>query len=316
MKSINVFSGFDGMSCGQYVLRDLNVNLEGYFASEIKPHAMKVTNLHFPDTKQVGDITKIKGKDLPKIDLYIGGSPCQDFSQANKVRLGADGEKSGLFWEYVRLLNEVRTVNPDVLFFLENVKMKKEHEALVTEVMGVTPIKINSKLVSGQLRNRIYWTNINDGTIPQPEDKLEKFQNVLAEGYTDREKARTLLESDSRPLSTPVKMFHRYYAAGFTTLVFKNEEHYHLCKGHYENNFKGLSAKGIDSKLLDESVDCSVYEGLRYMNKEERCKLQGLPVNYCETLTENEAACLLGDGWNCQTIKHIFSHLPDDWFKK
>lgn len=313
MKSINVFSGFDGMSCGQFVLDRLGVSVGNYFASEVKTHAMKVTNLHYPNTKQVGDITKIKGGDLPVIDLYIGGSPCQDFSQANKVRLGTEGEKSGLFWEYVRILKEVKAINPDVLFFLENVKMKKEHEDLVTEVMGVVPVKINSKLVSGQLRNRIYWTNINQGNIQQPKDTGETFQSVLERGYTDREKARTLLESDSRPLSTPVKMFHRYFATGFTTLVFKDKNHYEDCKRHYLENFKGMSAKEIDVKL-SEDVDCDVYEGLRYLNKKERCRLQGLPDNYCDTLTENEAACLLGDGWNCQTIKHIFSNLPKEWF--
>lgn len=314
-KGINVFSGFDGMSCGQVVLKDLGVNLKNYFASEIKDHAIKITQTHFPDTKQLGDITKIKGCDLPEIDLFIGGSPCQDFSQANKVRLGTDGIKSGLFWEYVRLLEEVKTINPDVIFFLENVKMKKEHEALVTEVMGVKPVKINSKLLSGQLRNRTYWTNINGGVIPQPEDTLIELKDVLTSGYTDRQKARTLLESDSRPLATPVKMFHRYYATGFTTLIFKGKYHYDQCKEHYDKSFKGLSAKGIDEKL-ERGVDCSVYAGVRYLNKKERSLLQGLPEDYCQELTENEAACLLGDGWNCQTIKHIFKYLPEKWFNK
>lgn len=315
MKNVNVFSGFDGMSCGQYVLDILGVNTGNYFASEIKNHAMKVTNKHFPSTTQLGDITKIKGESLPKIDLYIGGSPCQDFSQANRERKGVEGEKSGLFWEYVRLLNEVREINPDVLFFLENVKMKKEHEDLITGVMGVEPVKINSKLVSGQLRNRLYWTNINNGEIAQPEDKKINLQDILTEGFTDREKARTLLESDSRPLSTPVKMFHRYYATGFTTLIFKDENHYHDCKTHYNNHFKGCSAKEIDTLIEDGNIDLSTYEGVRYMNKQERCRLQGLPEDYCDVLTENEAACLLGDGWNCQTIQHIFNHLPTNWFK-
>lgn len=313
MKSINVFSGFDGMSCGNVVLSLLGINVTNYLASEIKAHAMKVTQQHFPHTKQVGDITKIKATDLPKIDLYIGGSPCQDFSQANKVRLGTDGVKSGLFWEYVRLLEEVKEINPDVLFFLENVKMKKEHEDLVTEVMGVTPVKINSKLVSGQLRNRIYWTNINNGNIPQPNDRNISFQEVLTSGWTDRDKSRTLLESDSRPLSTPIKMFHRYYATGFTTLIFKDENHYLSCKEHYNKHFKGCSAKEIDVLIKEGDFDLTIYDGVRYMNKQERCKLQGLPTNYCDSLTENDAACLLGDGWNVQTIEHIFSHLPNEW---
>ncbi len=313
-KGINVFSGFDGMSCGQIALSNSKININKYFSSEIKDHAVKITQQHYPETIQVGDITTINARDLPKIHLYIGGSPCQDFSQANKVRLGADGDKSGLFWEYVRLLKEIREVNPDVIFFLENVKMKKEHEDLVTEVMGVSPVKINSKLVSPQLRNRLYWTNINDGVILQPEDKGFSFQEALDFGYTNREKARTLLESDSRPLSTPVKMFHRYYSKGFTNLIFNTESHYHACKEHYDTYFSNCSAKEIDLLLKDNVIDLSVYEGVRYLTKKERCRLQGVSPDYCDKLTENEASCLLGDGWNVQTVEYIFSHLPKKWF--
>lgn len=306
-EGINVFSGFDGMSCGQVTLDKLGVKVNNYFASEIKPHAIKVAQEHYPSTKQLGDITKIKGSALPRIDLFIGGSPCQDFSQANKERLGADGIKSGLFWEYVRLLKEVKEINPDVKFFLENVSMKKEHEALVTEVMGVVPVKINSELVSGQLRNRLYWTNISDD-IKQPSRLEINLQSVLEYGYTDRLKSRALLESDSRPLATPVKMFHRYYATGFTTLIFKDEEHYNECKDHYEKYFKGCSAKQIDL-ILENIPSVSVYDGVRYLNKTERERLQGLPEGYTNKLTANEAACLLGDGWNVQTISHIFNYL-------
>lgn len=144
--------------------------------------------------------------------------------------------------------------------------MKKEHEKIVTSVMGVEPIRINSELVSGQLRNRLYWTNINGGHIQQPRNTGTKFQDVLIKGYTDREKARTLLESDSRPLTTPVKMFHRYYATGFTSVIFKDKTHYWGCKKHYDENFKNLSAKDIDIKIKELNVDCSVYQGLRYLD--------------------------------------------------
>lgn len=305
---INVFSGFDGMSCGNIALSGLGGGVNKYYASEIKTHAIAVTQEHFPNTIQLGDISKIKATDLEKIDLFIGGSPCQDFSQANKTRLGTDGVKSGLFWEYVRLLKEVKEINPSVKFFLENVKMKKEHEAVITNALGVAPVNINSKLVSPQLRNRFYWTNITDA-IEQPCDTQEMLQDILLDGFTDRDKARALLESDSRPLATPVKMFHRYYAKGFTTLIFKDKVHFEECKNHYNKYFNGLSAKEIDTLLKDSQVNVDVYDGVRYMYKQEREILQGVPSGYTETLTENEAACLLGDGWNVPTIKHIFGYL-------
>jgi DNA-cytosine methyltransferase len=151
---MNVLSLFDGMSCGQIALNKLGINYENYFASEIKPHAMAVTQSNFPNTHQVGDVTKLSANNLPNIDLLIGGSPCQDFSRANRVQKGADGEKSGLFWEYVRLLKELKPK----YFLLENVRMKKEWQDLISEELGVQPIRINSSLVSGVLRDRFYWT--------------------------------------------------------------------------------------------------------------------------------------------------------------
>jgi intein/homing endonuclease len=221
---------------------------------------------------------------------------CQDFSQANRERKGVEGSKSGLFWEWVRLVKETRPK----YFLLENVKMKKEHEKVVTDVLGVEPIKINSKLVSGQLRNRLYWTNIPDIKIPEEIDI--KLQDVLTDGYTDREKSRCLLESDSRPLATPVKMFHRYYSTGFTTLVFKSEQHYLDCKEHYDTHHKGKAAKDI----LESDP---VYEGLRYLNQTELERLQTVPEGYTKSLSRNNAACLLGDGWTVDVIRHILSYM-------
>lgn len=293
---MNVLSLFDGMSCGQIALERSGVKVNKYFACEIKPHAIKVTQHNYPNTIQLGDVTKVKGEDLPKIDLLIGGSPCQDFSQANKERKGVEGEKSGLFWEYVRLLNET---NPRY-FLLENVRMKKDQENIITEALGVNPININSKLVSGQLRNRYYWTNIPVGKL---EDLGIKLNDVLDDGYSEREKSRCLLESDSRPLTTPVKMFHRHQK--FKTLVFKDGKHYAACKTHYEKNFKGSSAKDID--LF--KGDLSIYNGIRYLNRRESERLQTVPGGYTDSVPELDALCLLGDGWTVDVIAHIFKNL-------
>jgi DNA (cytosine-5)-methyltransferase 3A len=299
---MNVLSLFDGMSCGQIALERAGIKVDKYYASEIKEHAIKVTQSNYPNTIQLGDVTKIKASDLPKIDLLVGGSPCQDFSQANKERKGLDGEKSGLFFQYLRLLKELKPK----YFLLENVKMKKEHQDIISYYLGVEPININSKIISGQLRNRFYWTNIRN--IEPLKDKGVNLSSILSDGYTDRLKSRALLESDSRPLSTSVKMFHRYYAKGFTTVVFKDKNHYNECKLHYEQNYKGLSANEIDDNLVDNSV----YDGLRYLNQNELERLQTIPHNYTKELDRNDAACLLGDGWTVDVIAHIFKGLKDE----
>ena len=297
---MNVLSLFDGMSCGRIALERAGIQVDNYFSSEIKDYAIKVANENYPQDKdnRLGDIQQISQKQLPKIDLLIGGSPCQDFSGANKERLGVEGEKSGLFYEYVRLLKEC---NPKY-FLLENVRMKKEHQDLISRELGCEPIVINSELLAPHLRHRLYWTNIPvDIDI---KDKNLVLNDFLIEGYSDRKKARTLLESDSRPLSTPIKMAHRYFNTGFTTLIFKSKEHYDEIKSHFDKRFKGKSAKEIDT--LIQGMDLSLYQGLRYMRKEEREACQTVPKGYTSRLSENEAACILGDGWTVDVIAHIF----------
>lgn len=187
---LNVLSLFDGMSCGQLALQKAGINVNQYFASEIKPHAIKVTQHNFPNTIQLGSVLNVKASDLPKIDLLIGGSPCQDFSSANKEKLGLQGEKSGLFYEYLRLLKECEPK----YFLLENVAMDDYSYAAISEMLGTYPTNINSELVSGQLRQRSYWTNIGPESfdlfgnrysmIPQPRNKKIKFQDLLENGYT------------------------------------------------------------------------------------------------------------------------------------
>jgi DNA-cytosine methyltransferase len=300
---MNVLSLFDGMSCGRIALERAGIKVDKDYSSEIKEYAIKVANENYPQDKdyRLGDVTKIKANELSQIDLLIGGSPCQDFSGANKERLGIKGTKSGLFYEYVRLLNECKPK----YFLLENVRMKKEHQDLISKEIGYEPIVINSELVSPHLRHRLYWTNIpNVKKIKNTELQLNNF---LEKGYSDRKKARTLLESDSRPLSTPIKMAHRYFNTGFTTLIFKDKEHFNNIKIHFDLNFKGKSAKEID--VLIKSIDLSLYNGLRYMNNREREYCQTIPKGYTDSLTQNEAACLLGDGWTVEVIKYILKEM-------
>jgi DNA (cytosine-5)-methyltransferase 3A len=281
---LNVLSLFDGMSCGQIALQKAGIKVNQYFASEIKPHAIKVTQHNFPNTIQLGSVLDVKASELPKIDLLIGGSPCQDFSSANKEKLGLQGEKSGLFYEYLRLLKECEPK----YFLLENVAMDNYSYAAISEMLGTYPTNINSELVSGQLRQRSYWTNIGPESfdlfgnrysmIPQPRNKKIKFQDLLENGYTDRLKARCILESESRPLVSKDKLFRRYNELGFINIVFDNP-------------------------------DCKYNENIRILTQTELERLQTVPEGYTSILKRNDAACLLGDGWTVDTIAHIFSFI-------
>jgi DNA (cytosine-5)-methyltransferase 3A len=165
-----VLSVFDGMSCGQLALQRAGIEYKEYFASEIDKHAISVTQHNFPNTKELGSITELKTEKLPKIDLLIGGSPCQSFSNAG-LRNGFDG-KSKLFYEYVRVLKETKPT----YFLLENVKMKKEWQDIISKELGVEPIEICSSLFSAQQRKRLYWTNINVDL-----SKLPKSNEVIAD---------------------------------------------------------------------------------------------------------------------------------------
>lgn len=190
-EDLNVLSLFDGMSCGQLALQKAGIKVNQYYAAEIDKYAIQVTQKNFPNTIQLGDVTKVKGSDLPKIDLIIGGSPCQGFSFAGKG-LNFEDPRSKLFFEFVRLIKEC---NPK-WFFLENVRMKKEHELVISQYMKVAPIEINSALVSAQNRVRLYWTNINEkpyglfgdmvADIPQPKDQGVLLQDVLEDNVPDK----------------------------------------------------------------------------------------------------------------------------------
>jgi DNA-cytosine methyltransferase len=169
---MNVLSLFDGMSCGRLALDRLGIEVDQYYAAEIDKYAIQVTQENWPETIQLGDVTQIKGKDLPKIDLILAGSPCQGFSFAGK-QLAFDDPRSALFFEFVRILKEC---NPKY-FLLENVKMKKEFLDIITQQVGAEPILINSALVSAQNRQRYYWTNIPG--VEQPENRGIVLRDIL-----------------------------------------------------------------------------------------------------------------------------------------
>jgi len=175
---MNVLSLFDGISCGRVALERAGIKVDKYYASEIDKYAISISQKNYPDIIQVGSVIDLKGQDFKEIDLIIGGSPCQSFSNAGN-RQGFDG-KSGLFYEFVRLVKEVKPK----YFLLENVKMKQEWQDVISEEMGVKPIEINSNLVSGQNRERLYWTNIPN--IEQPEDKNISITDILQDSVDEK----------------------------------------------------------------------------------------------------------------------------------
>ena len=211
---MNVLSLFDGMSCGQQALERIGIKVDNYFASEIDKYAIQVTMANYPNTVQLGSVTQVDGKALPKIDLLIGGSPCQSFSFAGKrkgmstkdeqeiltlehyLQLKSEGfefeGQSYLFWEYMRLLNEVKPK----YFLLENVMMGEKWEKVLSKAIGVNPIMINSSLVSAQNRQRLYWTNIGqkpqglfdymESIIEQPKDKEIFLKDILQDSVDEK----------------------------------------------------------------------------------------------------------------------------------
>ena len=308
---LSVLSLCDGMSCGQIALKEIGIPVKKYFAAEIKDIAIKVTKDNFPNTIFVGDVNKINytngvlhtesGDYQTDIDIVMFGSPCQTFSLAmpTKHRVGfKNKEKSGLFFECYRILQEV---NPKY-FLMENVRsMKDKDRDYISNLLGVEPIMIDSALVAPCIRKRYYWTNIPN--VTQPESTGVCLQDVLENGYTDRRKGHCLMVVDCRPLTTPVKMFHRYYYKGFNNLVFKSEQHYKECCEYYDCHYKGMKAKDIPVGETD------IFNGVRFLTQTELERCQTVPVGYTKCLTRNQAADVLGDGWTIEVIKHILKGL-------
>lgn len=182
---MKILSLFDGISCARVALERAGIPVEAYYASEIDKYAMQISQKNYSDIKQIGSVVDICHGYLeeypPEIDLLIGGSPCQDLSIAKANRKGLDGERSGLFWEYVRILKEVKPK----WFILENVaSMPKEAKDIITETLGVEPIMINASLVSAQNRKRLFWTNIPD--VTQPEDRGILLKDILEDDVEDK----------------------------------------------------------------------------------------------------------------------------------
>jgi DNA-cytosine methyltransferase len=288
---INVLSLFDGMSCGQIALERAGIKINEYYASEIEKEAIKVTMKNYPNTLQVGSVLDVIASNLPKIDLLIGGSPCQSFSNAGRGS-GFNG-KSGLFWEYVRILKEVKPT----YFLLENVKMKKEWQDIISEALGVEPIEINSKFFVPQNRPRLYWTNIKFENIPNTFNHcINDILEEASDEYYLTKKQKSILD-----------------------LNFKwseNEIIRHKAGKHQQDNI--FRYDGIMGCLSASSHGAARHLTKTYLQNgeirrltENECeKLQGVPINYTDNVSSSKRYEMLGNGWTVDVIAHIFKQLP------
>lgn len=342
-EGINVLSLFDGMSCGQIALDKLGIEVDNYFASEIDKYAMQVTKHNYPNTKHIGDVTKVKGADLPKIDLLIGGSPCQGFSFAGK-QLNFDDPRSKLFFEFVRLLEETKPK----CFLLENVRMKKSSQDIISKYLGCEPIEINSNLVSAQSRRRLYWTNIPN--IEQPIDKGILLQDIVVDGgidcrMTTKDKAYALTASYNGAVAW--NSIEKKQRTMILEAVNGKKVHIDLFKeapySFYETRTEaGKEARrrirletGRDSTprskefkmylpLKDQKANCLVtvespldfivdktwkYRKLYPIEME---RLQTVPDGYTSIVSDTQARKMLGNGWTVDVIAHIFNQIYDN----
>jgi DNA-cytosine methyltransferase len=339
-----VLSLFDGISCGQLALERAGIKVDKYYASEVDNYAITVTMANYPETIQLGDVTNWRewGIDWASIDLLIGGSPCQGFSFAGK-QLAFDDPRSKLFFVYVDILNHIKSVNPNVKFLLENVKMKKEYQNIITEYLEVEPITINSNLLSAQNRARYYWTNIPN--IEQPKDKGILLKDITEDGLqnlglaqrgrydgkgkvvqkyelngTEKSNAMTTVSKDTL-LFIPVDKHSSNSGLVCLGGVMKPTHKLWLDNGKLlQRNFsqgnRVYSSEGKSATLNANSGGIGGRTGLyeiegviRKLTRLECERLQTLPDGYTDGISPTQAYRAIGNAWTVDVIAHIFKGL-------
>lgn len=276
---------FDGISCGKVALDRAGIKVKKYYASEIDKFAMQVSEKNHPDIIQLGDVTSWRSWDIDweNVGLLIGGSPCQGFSFAGK-QLNFNDDRSKLFFVYVDILNHIKSVNPDVKFLLENVKMKTEWQDVISGYLGVKPIRINSALVSAAKRDRLYWANFD---VEMPDDKGITFDDInqhstdwLSDTYIDKV---SKWKAQQDPITN-------------TTFIGTNSKLPCLTARGYNQSHSGMILISDGNKY-------------RYLTNNEAELAMTLPVDYTAGITDRERARCLGNGWTVDVIAHIFTYL-------
>ena len=295
---MNVLSCFDGMSCGQIALNKAGIDYSTYYASELDKYAIQVTQANYPRTVQLGDIRSVDPLALPKIDLLIGGSPCQGFSFAGK-QLNFEDPRSKLFFDFVRLKE---TLKPKY-FLLENVRMSKQSKDIISEYMGCEPVAINSALVSAQSRQRLYWTNI---PFTMPEDKGIVLGDVLETGFTDRDKSHCIDANYFKGGN-----LKSYFDKGRRQLVFNKPVQVNPSKkagGKQPYIQDRVFSKQGKSHALTASFASRTNvddNGFRKLTPLECERLQTVPEGYTNHVSNTQRYKMLGNGWTVDVIATI-----------
>lgn len=323
---MKVLSLFDGISAGQLALRQANKTVDQYYASEIDKYAIQLTQRNFPNTIQLGDVTKWREWDIPwaEIDLVMGGSPCQGFSFAGK-QLNFDDPRSALFFVFVDICHHVANHNPKMRFLLENVRMKKESQAVITGYMGVEPIPINSSLVSAQNRYRLYWTNIPN--VTQPEDQGIILRDIL--------ETKTAVDPiDDRMVTSDGKAYcltARYDGAVAWNSIQRKQRTMIATGNKRLDQTIEKFADQIDQEVLLDSYNKTLHrdktptvttridasnnthivdpKNFRKLTPVECERLQTFPDHFTEGVSKTQRYKALGNSWTVSVITHIFKNL-------
>lgn len=286
-----VVSCFDGMSCGMIALERSGLNVTEYHAFEIDKHAIEVSNRNYPDIIHHGDINQWKKANIDwhKVDLLIGGSPCQGFSFAGK-QLAFDDPRSVLFFKFVEILRYIRLFNPNVKFLLENVKMKKDHLDVISDTLGVEPTLINSALLSAQNRQRYYWCN---WSVTQPEDKGIYLSDVIGLNCCDFK-----IYQKDKP-TTPRPNNNKSTCLTGTA---------HAAGNHSQMDV--IVVNGQDIPLTSTGrIDIHKTPLVRRYSVNECEMLQTVPIGYTESVNNSAAYTMLSNGWTVDVIAHIFKEM-------
>lgn len=310
-----VLSLFDGISCGQVALQRAGIKVGHYFASEVDKYAIQITQKNFPNTYQLGDVTKIDWTPfIGKVDLLLGGSPCIDLSIAKQNRKGLDGPYSSLFFKFLEAL---KTIKPKWFLFENVASMSEENKKLISSYLGAEPVMINSALVSAQNRKRLYWTNIPD--VTQPEDKGIVVNDILEDGFisVNNSKSNCLTSTAQR---TSLRDFFEKSRFALATKPVRIGTLPNLGKGQanriYSVQGKSvcLNANGGGSGAKTGLYKVDLPDGdyiIRKLTPTECERLQTLPDGYTIGVSDAQRYKCLGNGWTVDVIAHILKGLKN-----
>lgn len=344
MKLINVLSLFDGISSGRLALERAGIKVGSYYASEIDKYAIQISKKNWHDIIQLGNVQEWRNWniDWSSIDLLLAGFPCQSWSIAGK-QLGDKDQRGALMWTMLDILNHIKSVNPSVKFLFENVKMKKENLDYVNNAIGVEPIEINSALLSAQNRKRLYWQNI--GSIEQPEDKKTYLKDILENGRSAKDKSQTILATIHKENSKPMLKRRKYGLLVEKSEIFKLNKNkknsdvtaHRPCEPkvfneklqlHHSANATDIRGSESIKRVYRETGKAPTLTTMGGGHREPKLhveeflyrkltpieceRLQTLPDNYTQGVSNTQRYKAIGNGWTVDVVAHILKGLKSE----